>query len=108
VTSAQNAEFCEHLMVFQGTGLRVKALLDAVARELEKEDVYMGEVQVESEKLALQALVLPCPVRLSEAVARLEASLGLFNEGGKVRGLKRGGEGSGEGSEERKKQAWEA
>jgi len=83
----------------------VKALLDAVAREPEKKEVYMEEVREESEALALRALVLPRPVPLSAAVAKLEASLALFGEGGETRGLKRAGESTGEGSEERRKQA---
>ena len=80
----QNTEFCEHLKVFQGTGLLVKALLDAGAREPKKKEVYMEEVQEESEVLVLQALVLPCPMPSSAAVAKLEASLALFGEGGEM------------------------
>ena len=97
---AQNAEFHEHLKAFQGTGLLVKALLDAVAREPKKK-----EVREESEALALRALILPHPMPSSAAVAKLEASLALFGEGGEMRGLKRAGESTGEGSEERRKQA---
>jgi len=102
---AQNTEFREHLKVFQGTGLLVKALLDGAAREPEKKEVYMEEVREESEALALRALVLPRPVPSSAAVAKLEASLALFGEGGETRGLKRPRESTEEGSEERRKRA---
>jgi len=81
---AQNAEFHEHLKAFQGAGLLVKALLDAAAREPKKKEVYMEEVQEESEVLALRALVLPRPVPSSAAVAKLEVSLALFGEGGET------------------------
>jgi len=40
------------------------------------------------------------------AVVKLEASLALFGEGGEMRGLKQAGESTGEGLEERRKQAW--
>jgi len=82
----------------------VKALLDAAAREPKKKEVYMEEVQEESEALALRALVLPHPVPSSAAVAKLEVSLALFGEGGEMRGLKWAGESTGEGLEERRKQ----
>jgi len=84
VALAQNAEFREHLKVFQGTGLLVKALLDAAVREPKKKEMYMEEVQEESEALVLQVLVLPCPMPSSVAVAKLEASLALFGEGGEM------------------------
>jgi len=84
VVLAQNAEFCEHLKVFQGAGLLVKALLDAVVREPEKKEMYMEEVQEESEALLLQVLVLPCPMPSSVAVAKLEVSLALFGKGGET------------------------
>ena len=103
---AQNTKFCEHLKVFQGAGLLVKALLDAVVREPKKKEMYMEEVQEGSRALALQVLVLPHSVPSSAAVAKLEVSLALFGEGGEMRGLKRAGESTGEGSEERRKQAW--
>ena len=103
-TSAQNTELREHVKAFQGANLRVRALLDAALKDPDQEDLYMGEVRKESEALALRALVLPCPVPLS-AVKKLEESLGQFGEAGQVRGLKRLGEGAGEGSEERRKRA---
>ena len=83
----------------------MRALLDAALKDPDQEDLYMGEVRKESEAFkALRALVLPCPVPLS-AVKKLEESLGKFGEAGQVRGLKRLGEGAGEGSEERRKRA---
>ena len=91
--------------MFQGAGLRVKALLDAAARDPEQEEVYMREIREESESLALRALVLPRPVASSAVVAKIEASLGQFGEGGEVRGLKRSEESVGEGSEDRRKRA---
>ncbi|KIJ89912.1 hypothetical protein K443DRAFT_15696, partial [Laccaria amethystina LaAM-08-1] len=100
---AQNVELCEHLKVFQGAGLRVRALLDAVAKDPKGKEVYMQEIREESESLALWAIVLPHPVVSSTVVAMVEASLGLFSKGGVVRGLKRVGEGSGAGSEDRGK-----
>ena len=102
---AQNTEFHEHLKVFQGTGLLVKALLDAAAREPKKKEVYMEEVWEESEALVLQVLVLPHPMPSSAAVVKLEVSLALFSKGGEMRGLKRAGESTGEDLEERRKRA---
>ena len=80
----QNAEFCDHLKAFQGAGLRVRALLDAVVRDPEQGEVYMGEIREESEALALRPLVLPRPVPSAAVVAKLEASLALFGEGGEA------------------------
>jgi hypothetical protein len=104
-TSAQNVELREHLKVFTGANLRVRALLDAVVKDPDQEGVYMGEIREESEALALRALVLPRSVPSSLVVKKLEESLGQFGEGGEVRGLKRPGVGVGEGSEERRKRA---
>jgi len=83
----------------------VRALLDAVVKDPDQEEMYMSEIREESEALVLRALVLPRPVQLSSEVTKLKESLGQFGEGGEVRGLKRFGEGVGEGSEERRKRA---
>lgn len=105
-TLAQNDELREDLKVFQGTNLRVKALLEAMVKDPNREDMYMGEAREESEALALRALVLPRRVPWSAMVEKLEESLGQFGEGSEMRGLKRSpGEGTGEASEERRKRA---
>jgi hypothetical protein len=90
--------------VFQSAGLWMKALLDAVAKDPEQGEVFMREVQEESELLVLWALVLPRPVVSSVVVAKVEASLDQFGEGGDLRGSKRPEESTGEGSEDRRKQ----
>jgi hypothetical protein len=91
--------------VFQSAGLRVKALLDAVVKDPEQGEVFMREVQEESKLLALRALVLPRPVVSSVVVAKVEASLNQFGEGGDLRGSKRPEESAREGSEDRRKRA---
>ena len=83
----------------------MRALLDAVVKDPDQEEMYMSEIQEESEALVLRALVLPHPVQLSSEMTKLKESLGQFGEAGEVRGLKRFGEGVGKGSEERRKQA---
>jgi hypothetical protein len=102
-TLAQNTELREHVTVFTGANLRVKALLDATAKDPDQKEVYLGEIREGSEALALRALVLPRPVSSSAVVEELTEVLGQFGEGGEVRGLKRAGEDVGEGSEERRK-----
>ena len=106
-TSVQNVELRDHLKVFTGANLRVKALLDAAVKDPAQEGMYLGEIREASEALALRALVLPRPVPSSSAVKELEESLGQFGEGGEVRGLKRPGEGAREGSGKRRKRAWD-
>jgi hypothetical protein len=91
--------------VFSGGNLRVKALLDAVEKDPDQEEMYMGEVREEIEVLALRALVLPRPVPTSSVVKKLEENLAQFGEGGDVQSLKRSEESAGEGSEDRRKRA---
>jgi hypothetical protein len=105
VTSAQNAELREHLKVFSGGNLRVKALLDAAAKDPDQRELYINEIREESEVLALRGLVLPRPVPSSSVAKKLEESLAQFGEGGDVRSLKRSEESVGEGSEDRRKRA---
>jgi len=84
VASAQNAELCDHLKAFKGGNLNVRALLDAVVKDPNQEEMYMSEIWEESEVLVLQALVLPRPVQLSSEVTKLKESLGQFGKGGEV------------------------
>jgi predicted butyrate kinase (DUF1464 family) len=91
VTSAQNAELCEHLKVFSGGNLQVKALLDAAAKDPDQREMYIDEIREESEVLALRGLVLPCPVLSSSVAKKLEESLARFGEGSDVRSLKTSG-----------------
>ena len=84
MASAQNAELCDHLKAFKGGNLNVRALLDAVVKDPNQEEMYMSEIWEESEVLVLQALVLPRPVQLSSEVTKLKESLGQFGKGGEV------------------------
>jgi len=106
MASAQNAELCDHLKAFKGGNLNMRALLDAMVKDPDQEEMYMSEIWEESEALVLRALVLPRPVQLSSEMMKLKESLGQFGKAGEVQGLKRFGEGVSEGSEERRKQAW--
>ena len=105
MASAQNAELRDHLKAFKGGNLNMRALLDAVVKDPDQEEMYMSEIREESEVLVLRALVLPCPIQLSSEMTKLKESLGQFGEAGEVRGLKRFREGVSEGSEERRKRA---
>jgi len=105
MASAQNAELRDHLKAFKGRNLNMRALLDAMVKDPDQEEMYMSEIWEESEALVLRALVLPHPVQLSSGMMKLKESLGQFGKAGEVQGLKRFREGVGEGSEERRKQA---
>jgi hypothetical protein len=58
VTSAQNAELCEHLKVFSGGNLRVKALLDAAAKDPDQREMYIDEIREESLSMDISFLCL--------------------------------------------------
>ena len=102
---AQNAEFHEHIQVFQNANLWVRTLLEAAEKDPTQETMYLGVIKEESSVLALRALVLPQLPSSSVEVARLEENLGRLGGSRESMGLKCSGEGSGEGSEEQRKWA---
>jgi len=101
----QNAEFCEHIQVFQNANLWVRTLLEAAEKDPAQETMYLGVIKEESLVLALHMLVLPQLLLSSGEVVRLEENLGWLGGSREGMGSKCSGEGSGEGSEAQRKQA---
>ena len=74
-----------------------------MAKDPDRREVYLQELREGCEELEIRVLVLPDSMSSSAAVEKLEEALELFGKGGEVRGVKRSGEGVGEGWEERRK-----
>lgn len=104
-TLAQNGKLRDHLEAFQNANFRVRALLQAADKDTQRAGEYLEQARIVSAALACRALLLPEPVPSSMEVARFKGSLKRWKAGGQSSGSKRSGEGSGEGSEDRRKRA---
>ncbi|EDR07149.1 uncharacterized protein LACBIDRAFT_328129 [Laccaria bicolor S238N-H82] len=104
-TLAQNGKLRDHLEAFQNANFRVRALLQAADKDTQRAGEYLEQARIVSAALACRALLLPEPVPSSMEVARFKGSLERWKAGGQSSGSKRSGEGSGEGSEDRRKRA---